>query len=97
MLVSNPPYIDRDSFVEKSVLDYEPHLALFADNKGLAILEKLIMDIDKVLIDKGLAIFEISPEQEENLKNIAQKYIPSYQIEFIKDINNFVRFMVLKK
>ena len=55
------------------------------------------MDIDKVLIDKGLAIFEISPEQEENLKNIAQKYIPSYQIEFIKDINNFVRFMVLKK
>lgn len=97
VIVSNPPYIDRDSFVEKSVLDYEPHLALFADNKGLAILEKLIMDIDKVLIDKGLAIFEISPEQEENLKNIAQKYIPSYQIEFIKDINNFVRFMVLKK
>lgn len=97
VIVSNPPYIDRDSFVEKSVLDYEPHLALFADNKGLAILEKLIMNIDKVLIDKGLAIFEISPEQEENLKNIAHKYIPSYQIEFVKDINNFVRFMVLKK
>lgn len=97
VIVSNPPYIDRDSFVEKSVLDYEPHLALFADNKGLAVLEKLIMNIDKVLIDKGLAIFEISPEQEENLKNIAHKYIPSYQIEFVKDINNFVRFMVLKK
>lgn len=97
IIVSNPPYIDRDSFVEKSVLDYEPHLALFADNKGLAVLEKLIMNIDKVLIDKGLAIFEISPEQEENLKNIAHKYIPSYQIEFVKDINNFVRFMVLKK
>lgn len=97
IIVSNPPYIDRNSFVEKSVLDYEPHLALFADNKGLAILEKLIMNIDKVLIDKGLAVFEISPEQEENLKNIAHKYIPSYQIEFVKDINNFVRFMVLKK
>ena len=97
VIVSNPPYIDRDSFVEKSVLDYEPHLALFADNKGLAILERLIKDIDKVLEKNGLAIFEISPEQEENLKNIAHKYIPSYQIEFVKDINNFVRFMVLKK
>ena len=97
IIVSNPPYIDRDSFVEKSVLDYEPHLALFADNKGLAILERLIKDIDKVLEKNGLAIFEISPEQEENLKNIAHKYIPSYQIEFVKDINNFVRFMVLKK
>ncbi|MBE6132432.1 MAG: peptide chain release factor N(5)-glutamine methyltransferase [Erysipelotrichaceae bacterium] len=97
IIVSNPPYIDRDSFVEKSVLDYEPHLALFADNKGLAILERLIKDIDKVLEKNGLAIFEISPEQEENLKNIAHKYIPSYQIEFVNDINNFVRFMVLKK
>mgnify|MGYP003289336115 CR=1 FL=1 len=97
IIVSNPPYIDRDSFVEKSVLDYEPHLALFADNKGLAVLERLIKDIDKVLEKNGLAIFEISPEQEENLKNFAQKYIPSYQIEFVKDINNFVRFMILKK
>ena len=33
LLVSNPPYILNKDEVAKSVLDYEPHLALFADEE----------------------------------------------------------------
>lgn len=40
VMVSNPPYIgcDEISDVDKSVLDYEPGEALFADDEGLAAL-----------------------------------------------------------
>lgn len=96
-LISNPPYIDRNSFVEKSVLDYEPHLALFADNKGLAIIEKILSDIDKVLLPKGKAYFEISPEQVDDLSKIIKNKLPRYQFSFKKDINNFTRFLLLEK
>ncbi len=96
-LISNPPYIDRNSFVEKSVLDYEPHLALFADNKGLAIIEKILNDIDKVLLPKGKAYFEISPEQVDDLIAIIKSILPNYNFSFKKDINNFTRFLLLEK
>lgn len=97
ILVSNPPYIDRDTFVEKSVLNYEPHLALFADNHGLAIYEKIFKDLNKVLEKKAFCIFEISPDLEKGLVNLINKYIGSYGYEFIKDINGFTRFLYLFK
>ena len=97
IIVSNPPYIKRGNFVGESVLKYEPELALFAEEDGLAIYHKIINDIDKHLNDDGFAIFEISPDLEEGLTKLIKEYIPSYSYEFIKDINNFVRFLVLNK
>ena len=93
VLVSNPPYIDRDNFVEQSVLDYEPHLALFADNKGLAIYERIFKDLDKVLSKEGMAFFEISPEQEKDLSSLIEQYLPGSRYEFIKDMNGFIRIL----
>ena len=97
VLVSNPPYIDRDTFVEESVLKYEPHLALFADNHGLAIYEKIFTNLDKVLNEKAFCLFEISPDLKEGLIALIEKYINSYKYEFIQDINGFTRFLFLKK
>jgi release factor glutamine methyltransferase len=96
VFVSNPPYIDKDSFVEESVLKYEPHLALFCEDKGLAIYKKIFKDLDKVLYPSSFAIFEISPEQVEGLTKIVKEYLPNYKITFIKDINQFTRFLVLE-
>lgn len=96
IFVSNPPYIDKDSFVEESVLKYEPHLALFAEEKGLAVYRKILKDLDKVLYPSSFAIFEISPEQVEGLTKIVKEYLPNYKITFIKDINQFTRFLVLE-
>jgi release factor glutamine methyltransferase len=41
VIVANPPYIDvEDPETQKSVKQYEPHLALFSANKGLHHIEK---------------------------------------------------------
>lgn len=97
VVVSNPPYIDKDSFVEESVLKFEPHMALFAENRGLSLYERIFKDINFVLEDNGIALFEISPEQEESLILLIKKYLPTYKYEFVKDINNFIRFLIINK
>ena len=97
VLVSNPPYIDKEQFVDASVLKYEPHLALFAENKGLAIYEKIFLDLDLVLNENGFAFFEISPDLKDGLIKLINKILPTYKYDFIFDINNFLRFLYLEK
>jgi release factor glutamine methyltransferase len=98
LIVSNPPYITAQEMKELpvSVDHYEPHLALFAEEKGLAVYRKILKDLDKVLYPSSFAIFEISPEQVEGLTKIVKEYLPNYKITFIKDINQFTRFLVLE-
>lgn len=96
-IVSNPPYIDRNTIIEKSVYDFEPHLALFADNKGMAIIEKIISQLDQVLLIEGKAYIEISPEQKDELEKLLNNHYSNYQYEFKKDINNLIRFLFLKR
>lgn len=97
VIISNPPYIDRDTFVQESVLKYEPHSALFADNHGLSIYEKIFKEAKDVLIEHSLLTFEISPDLVEGLKVLHDKYLNDYSFEFKLDMNKFVRFMILYK
>lgn len=97
VLISNPPYIDKEQFVEESVLKYEPHLALFAEKKGLAIYEKIFRDLDLVLEEHGFAIFEISPDLKDGLIELLRLILPNYRYEFIFDINHFLRYLYIEK
>ena len=42
IIISNPPYIPNDGFVEKIVKENEPNIALFAPNKGLYFYEEIL-------------------------------------------------------
>lgn len=42
LIVSNPPYIPAEMELEKDVADFEPHQALFAGEKGMDVIEKLV-------------------------------------------------------
>ena len=42
VIVSNPPYIDLNEEVDESVINFEPHLALYAKNNGLEFYEKIL-------------------------------------------------------
>lgn len=89
VLLSNPPYISYEEKVEMSetVLEYEPHLALFTQNNGLAIYERILNDLDKVMIKEGLVIFEIGHLQGEILKSYIQEHYKVKNLAIIKDIN----------
>ncbi|MCM0582572.1 peptide chain release factor N(5)-glutamine methyltransferase [Weissella diestrammenae] len=61
VIVSNPPYISEQerAVMDESVLGFEPDLALFADDNGLAIYKRLLIELLAHLNPKGSAYFEI--------------------------------------
>ncbi|MFI3168054.1 MAG: peptide chain release factor N(5)-glutamine methyltransferase [Bacillota bacterium] len=71
IIVSNPPYIadSEKSTLTKEVLS-EPHTALFADNNGLAIYEKIIANAKNHLNANGKLMFEIGYNQADAISKV---------------------------
>ena len=94
LLISNPPYILKSEPVDESVLKYEPHLALFADN-DFSIYEKIISNLNAVKNDQLLAVFEIGINSKNPLENMVRKYHPQSEYGFIKDMNGKERILYI--
>ncbi|VEU70365.1 peptide chain release factor N(5)-glutamine methyltransferase [Mycoplasmopsis glycophila] len=88
VIVSNPPYLIESEVLSKSVLNYEPHEALFARDNGLYFYKEIIKNAPEYLKDqKGVLYFEINPLHEEFWISLAKEL----KIELRKDINNRLR------
>lgn len=96
LIISNPPYIEKNEFVSKRVLNNEPHIALFSDETGLEIYKKIFSQINKFINLKAL-FFEISPCIEQGLELLKNKYCPNFNSQYKKDINGFIRFAIYLK
>ena len=73
-IVSNPPYIKYEEYVELDdiVLKNEPKLALYADDNGLYFYKKISKEAKQYLNEGGRLYFEIGYNQAEEVKNIMQ-------------------------
>ena len=74
LLVANPPYILNKQEVDKSVLDYEPHLALFADDE-LSVYKHIFEALPKLKNKKLLCVFEIGYDLKEKLTKLLEKTV----------------------
>lgn len=94
-LISNPPYIDYEEVhsMADTVVKYEPHVALFAENKGYAIYESILNDLPKVLNEDAYVTFEIGYNQGEILKELILKKYSNLSVNVIKDINGIDRIV----
>ena len=74
-ILANPPYIDLAKIgqVQKSVLDWEPHAALFAAGKGLALIEKFLKSAKNFLKPSGFIYMEFDPRQKRDIMEIIKK------------------------
>jgi len=64
-VVCNPPYIapgDRGR-LPPEVVDHEPHEALFAEDGGLAVIRRLLLQAARILPAGGLLALEIGEDQ----------------------------------
>ena len=93
VLVSNPPYIPSEEKMEKSVVDFEPHVALFGGNDGLKFYREIFADCEKVLQDKAFMAFEMGYDQRESMSKLVEEMLPGWQYEILKDINNKDRML----
>lgn len=97
IIISNPPYIREDEEIMDIVKNNEPHLALYAPNKGLYFYDKIIKESTKYLNDKFIIAFEIGEEQGEDIISIAKSIYPECNILLEKDMRGFDRFIFIIK
>ena len=95
ILVSNPPYIDKHDEVDPLVIKNEPHLALFADDLGMACYDKILKDASKILNTPNIIIFEHGYKQRELMLELVDKYYPNSECEIIKDLSGNDRITVI--
>ena len=97
ILVSNPPYIPSQEEMEKSVIDFEPHVALFGGEDGLKFYREIFKDCYKVLKDKAFMAFEMGWDQRERMSRLVEEMLPECRYEILKDINGKDRMLFVYK
>ena len=87
IIVSNPPYISRADEVEVglNVLHSEPHLALFADEDGLAIYRRIAEDSKDYLNDGGKIYLEMGYKQGQSVPALFMENLPEKRVRTLKD------------
>jgi len=95
VILSNPPYIGTNEAVTLSdtVIDYEPHLALFAEEDGLQLYRKMAAKLPDMMNTPSLIGFEIGFTQGPIVQKMLQNAFPQANVEVVQDINQKNRFI----
>ena len=89
LIVSNPPYVleSEKKLMDKNVLDYEPHNALFvSDNDPLVYYKEIAKIATNNLNKNGLLFFEINEKYSKQIIELLS-ILNFVDIELKKDIN----------
>lgn len=93
ILISNPPYIPQDEEMEASVVDYEPHVALFGGEDGLKFYRIIFENCHKVLKDRAMMAFEMGWNQRDAMSSLVEAYLPDARYEILKDMSGKDRML----
>jgi len=88
VIISNPPYIStiEKSSIDKHVIEYEPHLALFVPENDSLIFYRHLADFAKThLAEGGIMLMEIHYEKGIDVKRVLNER--GFASEIKKDMN----------
>lgn len=95
VLISNPPYIKEDEKLGDSVINYEPHMALFGGDDGLIFYRRIFEKASLLLKEKSLMAFEIGYDIGDAILSLSNECFPNAKIELKKDINGQDRMIFI--
>ncbi|WP_262174364.1 peptide chain release factor N(5)-glutamine methyltransferase [Saccharococcus sp. Marseille-Q5394] len=89
VVLSNPPYIaiEESQEMSRTVVDFEPHNALFADDDGLFFYKKLAQELPPLMENRSLIGVEIGYLQGSQVSELFQKAFPDARVSIVKDVN----------
>ena len=96
IVVSNPPYISEEEkeTIDKHVIEYEPHLALFVPEDDSLIFYRVLADFGKShLIKGGCMLMEIHFEKGEAVMRLFEQ--KGYRVELKKDLQGKDRMIMV--
>ena len=94
VLISNPPYVNKESIVDKET-KYEPQNAIFANDNGLEYYKIILSKFKDFLEEKNIIAFEIGDKQVEEIIKITKEFYPNANIITKKDLNGFERYIYI--
>ena len=96
-IISNPPYIDvlEKTVMDESVLRFEPEVALFAEDEGLAIYRNIAENLENYLLEEGQAFFEIGFQQGKAVQQLFEYYCPNREVSVQKDLSGNDRMIIV--
>lgn len=98
-VVSNPPYISPAELPDlpPTVRDWEPHLALFADDNGMAVIKRLIVQAGDILQPGGLLAMEVDSRRTDLAVQAVQQDARFTDVEHRLDLTGRPRFVLARR
>lgn len=93
-IAANPPYITSAEMAEldRSVREFEPHMALDGGQQGVDVVERLVEASAKRLQPGGMLLLEISPMIAERVEKLVEASPLELQ-QTLKDTNDHARII----
>ncbi len=97
IIVTNLPYIPfyRIPYLDSSVKDFEPHIALDGGSDGFELYRKLFQQVSQLKYKPKLIIGEIDYTHGELAVNEANKFFPNAQVEVKFDLAHKQRILII--
>ena len=98
LIVTNLPYISKGdfSFLQKEIILYEPHEALYGGVSGLDAIKLFLSAVSRYLNENGVFVIEFGKGQDVLLKKELLK-VNFDNFEFHQDFNKVKRLVCVKK
>ena len=96
VITANLPYVTIDEYneLEKEVAEFEPITALVAEDNGMRLINKLILQAPDYLKQNGFLILEIGEQQGNATMESLKSCEKFHDIKVIKDYNQKDRFVI---
>lgn len=95
LVVSNPPYVADGADVASEVADWEPGTALFSGPDGLDDLRHIVGGAPGWLVDTGVLVCELSPEQAGAAAALASDRF--VEVDLVEDLTGRTRVLVARR
>jgi release factor glutamine methyltransferase len=97
-VVSNPPYISPAELADlpAGVRDWEPHLALFSADDGMAAIRAIVRDAPAVLEPGGILVMEVDARRAGLARDAAATDARYRDVELRLDLTGRERFLVAR-
>ena len=95
-VVSNPPYVGEDQvdYVQRQVRDHEPHTAVFAGEKGLDVIGRLIPQAREALEPGGWLLMEIGYSMSQMVMGLLSDWS---QVRVNPDLQGIPRVVMARR
>jgi release factor glutamine methyltransferase len=99
VITANLPYVTEEEIesLPPEIQSHEPRVALDGGPDGLALVRRLLAQLDAHLLPGGITVFEIGASQGLAALAAAQAALPGWQVELRKDLAKLDRVLYVRK